>query len=264
MKCKREICKIQFDKINSNNKLKIEKKKLEKKKDMNDIDKLVNSIYSNIDQKEFNLCLYKNCKIYKQIQEERMRTLKENLIEHDIKLSSELQKKFDNLIELVNKPLLNDEEYIKSIILYQIIQKFINIKIDEHIKHVFDIGGIFEKCSNKNCKNLSKEVINDEELRKKKLSIISLKDEKKRNEIIRDIYSNEKQIKLDKCNVNSCNKDYLNLLGEMIKLYNKKIKKNNIKIPDDIKIPNLNKIDEADIPEIIIKFNQLKEYVGYL
>jgi len=258
-KCKKEICKKEFEKINKNKKLIIEKKRLEKKKDFNDIDKIINNIYSNIDQKEYNLCLYKKCEVYNKILQDRINILKNNIKEHNIKLSPEFQNKFDNLLKLFNKKSLTDEEYIKSIILYQFIKKLINIKVDEHIKEVFNVAGIFQKCSNNNCKKSQKEVFDDKELRKKKLSIILMKDDEKRNKIIRDIYSNEKHIKLDKCNVKNCNNEYLNLLKEVIEIYNKKIKTQNINIPEI----NINKINENDIPEFIIKFNQFINHIDY-
>jgi len=93
----------------------------------------------------------------------------------------------------------------------------------------------------------------------KKLSIILMKDDEKRNKIIRDIYSNKKQVKLDKCYVKNCNNEYLNVLKEVIEIYNKKIKTRNINIPEI----NINKINENDIPEFIIKFNQFINHIDY-
>lgn len=157
---------------------------------------------------------------------------------------------------------MNDDEYIEYVILFQTIHGFINDKII-FIKAPFMNSFVdYMNCSNKNCKDLNEDVRKDEELMKKKISVFSMKDDKKRNEMIRDVYSNDKQIKLDKCIIKKCNKSNLKILQESIKLLNKKIEMFNIKIHDNLKLPDINKITEEDIPEIIIKFNQLIRYVN--
>ena len=65
MNCYKENCKDELEKINNDNKLKVLKKRLEKRKDWKDIDKIILEIYSNKNQKDFDLCEFKNCKIRK-------------------------------------------------------------------------------------------------------------------------------------------------------------------------------------------------------
>ena len=97
------------------------------------------------------------------------------------------------------------------------------------------------------------------------MSSFNIKDDKKRNEVIKNAYSNENQVKLDKCITNKCNKISLDYINEVIKQFNNKIKTFNLKIPI---VPKLKKLSEDDIPEIIIKINQVARYIdkhiGYL
>jgi len=148
------------------------------------------------------------------------------------------------------------------VILFQIIHEFINDKIVEIQTPILNSLNQLVKCSIDKCKDLYDDVKKDEELTKKKISVFSIKDDKKRNKMIREVYSNENQVKLDKCIAKKCNKPNLKLVQEYIKLLNKKIDMFNIKIPDNIKLPNINKITEEDIPELVIKFNQFSRYVN--
>jgi hypothetical protein len=47
-------------------------------------------------------------------------------------------------------------------------------------------------------------------------------------------------------------------------MLNQKIKSFDLKIPKEIKFPNIEKITENDIPNIIIKFNRFSRYVENL
>jgi hypothetical protein len=76
-----------------------------------------------------------------------------------------------------------------------------------------------------------------------------MKDDKERNKLIKEVYSNEKQVKLDKCIIKKCNKKSLEYIKELIKI-------SNLKIPKEKQFPNIKKITEDDIPDIIIKFKQ--------
>lgn len=119
----------------------------------------------------------------------------------------------------------------------------------------------YSKCSREKCKKLFKDVYNDDELKKKKGLIYQYYDnDDERNKVIRDIYSNEKQVKLDKCIVNNCNNITLNLLQQTLKHFNNIINVYDIKIPDDIKIPEIHEIKEDDIPDIMIKYYQILNY----
>ena len=62
--------------------------------------------------------------------------------------------------------------------------------------------------------------------------------------------------------VKNCNKIFLNVLQYTLKHYNKIIKAYDIKIPKDIQLPDINELKEEDIPEIIIKLNQLSYYLN--
>ena len=73
MKCYKENCKDELEKIHNDKKLKVLKNRLEKKKDWKDIDKIIFDIYSNKNQQDFSLCAYKNCKIRKKVDELRIK-----------------------------------------------------------------------------------------------------------------------------------------------------------------------------------------------
>ena len=257
MNCYKENCKDEYEKISNDNKLKVLKKKLAKMKDWKAIDKIIFDIYSNKNQQDFSLCVYKNCKIRKQIHELRIKSWNNKIKIFEINLPKDIQIKYDKLIQLFSNPSLTDEEYIKYISLYRFFEKFIELKVIEELFSIFNPLGDLDKCSKKNCKNLSI----DEELKKKKKSINLINNEKERNELIREVYSNEKQIKLDKCIVNNCNNAYLKLIQQSLKYYNNIIKVYDIKIPKDIQLANIKKISQEDIPEIIIKFNQIDNYI---
>jgi hypothetical protein len=112
------------------------------------------------------------------------------------------------------------------------------------------------------CKGLYNDITQDKELMKKKLSIFSIKDDKKRNKVIEEVYSNEKQVKVDKCITNKCNKASLIFIQELLKSFNKKIKYFKLKIPEDLKFTDIKKITEADIPKVIIKLNKLSNFIN--
>jgi hypothetical protein len=65
-----------------------------------------------------------------------------------------------------------------------------------------------------------------------------------KNKVIRDIYSNEKQVKLDKCMINNCNNILLNLLQNTLKHFNNIIKAYDVKIPKEIQLPEIKKITD--------------------
>ena len=257
MNCYKENCKDELDKINNDNKLKVLKKRLEKKKDFKEIDKIILEIYSNKNQKDFDLCEFKNCKIRKDFHELIINGLIKKIEIFEIKFSKDIQKKYDNLIQLFSKPSLTDEEYIKYISLYRFFQKFIDLKVIEEIISIFNPIDDYQKCINKNCKNFTI----DDELRKKKNSIYLINDEKERNKVIREVNSNEKQVKLDKCGVKNCNNASLKVIQQSLKYYNNIIKAFDIKIPKEIQLHDINELKEEDIPEIMIKFNQIYYYI---
>jgi len=262
IKCVKDKCKEKNDKVIKDKKLVELKTKLNKENNIKKKEKIIRQVYSNPIQRDLDLCAYKSCKIVKKLQKLRLKTFKDKIKLYDIKLSPDLQLKFKRYEELVSKTSMNDDEYLEYVILFQIIHEFINDKMifikAPLMKYLVD----YMNCSNKNCKDLNEDVRKDEELMKKKISIFSMKDNKKRNDMIREVYSNENQVKLDKCIAKKCNKPNLKLVQEYIKLLNKKIDMFNIKIPDNIKLPNINKITEEDIPELVIKFNQFSRYVN--
>lgn len=260
--CSKEKCKDEFNKVLNDKKLKSEKENLFKEKDLKKKEELINTIFSNKNQNNLDLCIYKKCKIQKQIQEYRLKSMKDKINLYNIKFPKIYKDKFDNFIELSSKPFLTDEEYIKLIILFQIIHRFISNKVMEFNKPLFLFHENFMNCGKNKCKDLFDKVAQDKELTKKKISTNLIKNDKKRNKIITDIYSNEKQVELDKCITKKCNKDSLNLIKETLKIFNNKIKYFKLKIPDDIKLHDIKKITENDIPEIIIKINKLSRYIN--
>ena len=261
MNCYKENCKDELEKINNDKKLKVLKKRLEKMKDWKDIDKIILEIYSNKNQKDFDLCVFKNCKIRKDFHELKINDLIKKIEIFEIKFPKDIQKKYDNLIQLFSKPSLTDAEYIDFITLYTYFDKTINIIVSKKFFDIFKHWNDYSKCGDKKCKDLYKDVNNDEELKeKRKLIWQYYNNDDERNNVIKDIYSNEKQVKLDKCMVKNCNKIFLNVLQYTLKHYNKIIKAYDIKIPKDIQLPDINELKEQDIPDIIIKYYQIFYY----
>jgi hypothetical protein len=255
--CYKEKCKDELEKIHNDKKLKVLKKRLEKRKDWKDIDKIIFDIYSNKNQQDFSLCAYKNCKIRKKVHELKIKSWDNKIKIFEINLPKDIQIKYDNLIQLFSKPSLTDEEYIKYISLYRFFQKFIDLKVIEEIFSIFNPIGDYQKCFKKNCKNFTI----DDELKKKKNSINLINDEKERNRVIREVNSNEKQVKLDKCGVKNCNNASLKIIQQSLKYYNNIIKAFDIKIPKEIQLSKITELKEEDIPEIMIKFNQIYHYI---
>ena len=261
VKCYKNKCKEKYDKVMNDKNLISGKRRFLKEKDIIKKEKIIRKVYSNPIQRDLDLCAYKSCKIVKKLQKHRLKIMKDKMKLYDIKLTPELQLKFKRYEELIMKTSMNDDEYLEYVILFQTIHSFLSDKIILIKKPFYKSVKDFLKCSKK-CNNLHTEVLNDKDLMKKHISVFNIKDDKKRNKMIRDVYSNEKQVKLDKCITKKCNKSSLKLLQESMKLFEKKIKYFNIKIPDNIKLPDIKKITEADIPEIIIKINQIGRYIG--
>lgn len=208
------------------------------------------------DNEKIELCKIKNCLILLNI-------IKNNIIIYDIKLSTILKKKYDILIRLSSKTSLTDEEYLNFVVLLNIFDKITSkYIIDKNIK-LYELEKEYIKCSKNKCANLYNNVLDDKDIHYKKISLNYIKDDKKRNELIREIFSNKKQVELDKCITNKCNKISLKIIQENMKIFNNKIKLFNIKIPDDIIFDNIKKITINDIPHIIIKFNQIVNYLLY-
>lgn len=261
LKCYKENCKDEFEKISIDTTLKTLKHKSEKKKDLKEIYDINLKIYSNKNQKDFELCAFKKCKMGKDYHQLIINSFNKKIEIFEIKFSNDNQKRYDNLIELFSKPSLTDEEYINFLILFYYFQKIIEIIV---MKKSFDIlkhWEYYSKCRNIKCKKIYKDVNNDEELKNKRSLIWKYySNDDERNKVISDIYSNEKQVNLDKCMVKNCNKIFLNLLQYTQKHYNKIIKAYDIKIPKDIQLPDITKLKAKDIPEIMIKYNQIIFY----
>jgi len=259
--CYKENCKDEYDNIGKDKKLQIIKNKLIKNKNWKDIDKIIFDIYSNKNQKDFELCVYKKCSIVKDFQEYKINSLNKKIKILEIKFSNDIQIKYDNFIKLFSKSSLTDEEYIDFIILFYYFDKIIEIKVTEKLFNIFKHWDNYSKCSNKNCKGLYNEVNNDEELKKKRSLIFQYyNNEDERNKVIRDIYSNQKQVNLDKCMVKKCNKILLKLLQYTLKHFNNIIKAYDVKIPKEIQLPEITELKEKDIPEIMIKYYQIFNY----
>jgi hypothetical protein len=91
MKCYKENCKDEYDNIGKDKKLQIIKNKLKKNKNWKEIDKIIFDIYSNRNQKDFELCVYKKCSIVKDFQEYKINSLNKRL-KNVIILLTELAK----------------------------------------------------------------------------------------------------------------------------------------------------------------------------
>ena len=81
------------------------------------------------------------------------------------------------------------------------------------------------------------------------------------NEFNKEVYSNEKQIKLDKCITNKCNKDTLKFIQESLKFYNDYLKLFDIEVSKDIQMSNIIELKEDDIPKIVINFIKLSYFL---
>jgi len=260
-KCSKEKCNKELNKVINDKKLKLEKEKLFKTRELKKKEKIIANINLNKNQNEFDLCAYKKCKIHKKLHEYKIKLMKDKINLYKIKFPKEFQIKYDLLIQLTSKPSLTDEEYIKMLFLFQILTRFISNKQMEFNKDLIKSYEDYINCGLKECKVLQQEVLSDKDLTKKKLSAFFIKDDNKRNKEIREVFSNEKQVKLDKCITNKCNKASLKTIQEALKDYYNKIKYFNIKIPDNIKLPDIKKITEDNIPEYIIKLNQIASYI---
>lgn len=256
-KCAKEKCNEKYEIVDNDKEIIEIKNKLIRSEDYNDIERNLIDYYSNKNVKDFELCALKKCKNIKKIQKDKLNFIQKNVILYDIKLSTELNHKLDNLIKLSLKPSLNDDEYMIFIMLLFLFEKIINNNILDSYMKLVELNGEYKRCKKKYCKKYD----TDKELEEPLKIISNTKNYKKRNELIREVYSKEKQVKLEKCIINKCNNHELNLIQELLKTFNNKIKFFNIKVPKEIQITNIIELKEDDIPEIIIKLNQLSYFL---
>ena len=256
-KCAKEKCNEKYEIVDNDKEIIEIKNKLIRSEDYNDIERNLIDYYSNKNVKDFELCALKKCKNIKKIQKDKLNFIQKNVILYDIKLSTELNNKLDNLIKLSLKPSLNDDEYMIFIMLLFLFEKIINNNILDSYMKLVELNGEYKRCKKKYCNKFD----TDKDLKDPLKIISNTKNYKKRNELIKEIYSKEKQVKLDKCIINKCNNHGLNLIKELLKTFNNKIKFFNIKVPKEIQIPDIIELKEEDIPEIIIKLNQLSYYL---
>lgn len=262
IKCSKDKCKDKYDKVINDKNLIKDKRNLDNIKDLKKKEKAIIDIYSSKIQKDLDLCAYKKCNNHKKLHELKIKSLKDKIKVYNIKLSVDYQNKFNELIKLTDKPSLTDEEYLKYIILFQILQRFINNRVKQINAPFYKYFHDYLNCSEKYCKDLLNDLNRDTDLTKKKISIYSIKNDSKRNNIIKEVFSNENQVKLDKCITNKCNNQSLLFIKEIIKIFNKKIKAFDLKLPANLTVPNITtKITEKDIPDIIIRINQIGRYI---
>lgn len=263
VKCYKDKCKKENEKVIKNSNILNMKTELAKITDLKKKEALIKQIYSNKDQNNLDICAFNKCKkLNTDLIKVRINTLLDNIKLYDIKLSSDNQEKLNKLKKLSIKTSLTDEEYLSFIISLKIIQEIVNKQLSDIFKPIIENMGKLIKCSEKNCTILYRNVAEDKELREKKVSLHGIKDTNKRNKLIKEIFSSKKQVELDKCIAKKCNKICLNVIHESMKLINQKIKNKNIKIPDNIKFNDVKKLSVDDIPELIIKFNQISHFVG--
>ena len=261
--CSKKKCSKELDKVSNDKKLKLEREKLFKTRDLDEKEKILTNVYSNKNQVNLDLCKYKHCKkVNKTLQDHKLKVMKDEIKLYNIKFPEKYKKKYNELIKLTSKTSITDDEYLKITLLFQILTRFFSNKIMEYNKKLFEARSNYLNCGKNKCESLFNDVSQDKELMKKKLSILTIKDYKKRNKVIEEVYSNEKQVKLDKCVTNKCNKASLIFVQELLKSINNKIKYFKLKIPENLKFTDIKKITEADIPNVIIKLNQLSNFIN--
>jgi hypothetical protein len=261
--CAKKKCSKESDKVSNDKKLKLERDKLIKTRDLDEKEKILTNIYSNKNQVNLDLCKFKHCKkVNKTLQDHKLKVMKDEIKLYNIKFPEKYKNKYNELIKLTSKSSITDEEYLKITLLFQILTRFFSNKVMEYNKKLFEARSNYLNCGMNKCKDLYNDITQDKELMKKKLSIFSIKDDKKRNKVIEEVFSNEKQVKGDKCITNKCNKASLIFVQEMLKIFNKKIKYFKLKIPEDLKFTDIKKITEADIPKVIIKLNKLSNFIN--
>jgi hypothetical protein len=261
--CAKKNCSKESDKVSNDKKLKLERDKLIKTRDLDEKEKILTNIYSNKNQVNLDLCKFKHCKkVNKTLQDHKLKVMKDEIKLYNIKFPEKYKNKYNELIKLTSKSSITDEEYLRITLLFQILTRFFSNKVMEYNKKLFEARSNYLNCGMNKCKDLYNDITQDKELMKKKLSIFSIKDDKKRNKVIEEVFSNEKQVKGDKCITNKCNKASLIFVQEMLKIFNKKIKYFKLKIPEDLKFTDIKKITEADIPKVIIKLNKLSNFIN--
>jgi hypothetical protein len=185
--------------------------KINELKNYKEIEKNIIDFYSNKNIKDLSLCVFKKCKNIKNIQDKYLKFINNCIIYYDIKLSTKMKEKLDKLIELSSKPSLDDEEYIHKLILLRFFTKITSNNLIKSKIKVLKILKRYTNCSNKYCYEFNTNM----ELEDNKLLISNIKNYKKRNKEIEKVFSNEKQVKLDKCITNKCNKISLNLIKKL-------------------------------------------------
>jgi hypothetical protein len=260
--CSKKKCSKELDKVSNDKKIKLEREKLIKTRDLDEKEKILTNIYSNKNQNNLDLCKYKHCKkVNKTLQDHKLKVMKDEIKLYNIKFPEKYKKQYNELIKLTSKSSITDDEYLKITLLFQILTRFISGKYMEYIKSSADAFSNYYNCGRNKCESLFNDFKQDKELFKKRISTFSIKDDKKRNKVIEEVYSNEKQVKLDKCIAKKCNNISLKLIQEELKLNNNKIKYFKLNIPEDLKFTDIKKITEADIPKVIIKLNKLSRYI---
>jgi hypothetical protein len=262
--CVKNKCKVETENVVKDKEL-MKKKMMISSVDVKKQEKLINEVFSNSTQKKLDLCVFKKCKVSKDFFLEKINSLKNKIKVYNIKLTVNIRKKLNDLIKIISSnPKLSQDEYLKSIILYQIVLNYVFKKTFEANKPIFDLFGKYLTCSHEKCSEFEKPIREDLSLRNKKLDIYKIKDDNERNKLIKEVFSNENQVKLDKCITKRCNDISLEYIKAVINMLNQKIKSFDLKIPKEIKFPNIEKITENDIPNIIIKFNRFSRYVENL
>jgi hypothetical protein len=262
IKCSKDRCSNELNKVSNDKNLTIEKEKLFKTNDLKKKEEIINNIYKNKNQNDLDLCIYKKCQFQKEIIKHRIKSINDKIKLYNIKFPKDLQTKYNLLINLTSITNLSDKDYLESIILFQILQRFVSNKVIEFNRPLINAHSNYVNCSMNKCKDLYTNVSQDKDLNKNKISIYSIKNDKKRNKKIQEVYSNDKQVKLDKCVTKQCNKTSLELIKETLKVFNTKIKYFKLKIPKDLIFPDIKKIEEKDIPELIIRLQKLGHFIN--
>jgi hypothetical protein len=261
--CAKTKCKIEYKKVLKNNSLNDKKSTiLFHSTDLTKMKEYINDIFSNKEQNELDLCIINKCNVSNDYFRKKINFLNNKIKVYNIQLTDELQKILNELISITSIYKLTKDIYIKGIKLYQLLYVYIFKKSIEANNRILDLDGKQFECILNKCEKLHNDVLYDNELQQIKRGIFHLKNNKKRDKVIDEYFSNKKRIELDKCIIEKCNEITLEFIKESIDLINKKIEIFELKIPRDIRISNIEKITEADIPDLIIKFNKLQRYMG--
>ena len=92
--CSKKKCSKELDKVSNDKKLKLEREKLFKTRDLDEKEKILTNVYSNKNQVNLDLCKYKHCKkVNKTLQDHKLKVMKDEIKLYNIKFPEKYKKK---------------------------------------------------------------------------------------------------------------------------------------------------------------------------